>query len=102
MNSRDIPKLFENFIATYDADAKNAIWQSHSQRFRECWDHRIMTSGTDELNDAEIDEIVRILDSKGEGNTSADEAVAKAMIPQGVWRRLFKEILRRLANCARS
>jgi len=35
--------------------------------------------------------IIRILDRNGKGNTKNSEAVAKAMIPQGAWRRMFNE-----------
>jgi hypothetical protein len=54
MNTQDISKLFDLFIAKYNVEDKNAIWQSHSQRFRDFWNRRIMTGGKDELNDAEI------------------------------------------------
>ncbi len=35
---------------------------------------------------------MRILDRHGKGNTKPSEAVARAMIPQGVWRRMFNQI----------
>lgn len=92
MNSPDIPKLFAAFLADYDVDAKNAIWRSHSQHFNEFWGARILNREAGELNDGEIDDIVRILDRHGKGNTASDEAVARVMIPQGAWRRLFKQI----------
>ena len=51
-----------------------------------------MPGGKDERNDAEIDEIVRILDRHGKGNTTSSEAVARVMVPQGAWRRMFNQI----------
>ncbi len=92
MNKQDILTLFGTFLQTYNIEERNGIWQSQSRRFREFWDNRIASSRTQELNDAEIDEIVRILDRSGKGNTAASEVVARAMIPQGAWRRLFRQI----------
>jgi len=92
MNKQDILKLFGIFIQTYSIEDKNGIWQLQSQRFREFWDHRVVSSRAPELNDAEIDEIVRILDRNAKGNTTASEVVARVMIPQGAWRRLFRQI----------
>ncbi len=51
-----------------------------------------MAGGEGEIEDPEIDEIVRILDRNGKGNTKDSEAVARAMIAQGAWRRMFNEI----------
>ncbi len=51
-----------------------------------------MQKTSPELNDEEIDDIVRILDKNAKGNTKVDIAVARAMIPQGAWRRLFREL----------
>jgi hypothetical protein len=92
MNGSDVPRLFTEFLDDYDVEAKNAIWRSHSQRFNDFWKSRILNAGPGELTDAEIDDIVRILDRQGKGNTGDDEAVARAMIAQGAWRRLFKQM----------
>lgn len=92
MSPRAIEDLFGLFIATYSVDEMNAVWQSQSQRFRDFWNRRIMTPSSDEVNDSEIDEIVRILDRTGKGNTAASEVVARTMIPQGAWRRIFKQM----------
>jgi integrase len=73
-------------------DKKNAIWTAQSHTFRTFWTDRIMNGPEGELDDPEIDEIVRILDRHGKGNTKESEAVARVMIPQGTWRRMFNEI----------
>jgi hypothetical protein len=99
MNIQEVLRFFEAFAARYGVEEKNAIWQSQSQRFRDFWNRRIMPSGRDELSDAEIDEIVRILDRNSKGNTAASEAVARAMIAQGAWRRLFNQNKIRTASC---
>ena len=83
-----IKEDFAEFYQGYGEEGKNAIWQEHSQTFHSFWQQRIM-SGTRAPNDAEIDEIVRLLDKKGKGNSPGDEAVAKVMVPQGAWRRMF-------------
>jgi hypothetical protein len=92
MNQDEIANLFANFRRGYDAEAKDALWQQQSKAFREFWTSRVMGSGSGELPDSEIDEIVRILDRSGKGNTKASEAVARAMIAQGAWRRMFNQI----------
>ena len=66
--------------------------RAQSQKFRNFWTDRIMNRPDGELDDPEIDEIVRILDRNGKGNTKDSEAVARAMIAQGAWRRMFNEI----------
>src|SRR5690242_3681964 len=89
--TEDLRRLFTAFLQTYDLDKKNAIWTAQSQRFRAFWSERIMGQGGN-LEDADIDEIVRILDRHGKGNTKESEAIARVMIPQGAWRRLFNEV----------
>ena len=85
-------QLFDAFLPKYDIEAKDAIWKAQSQQFRDFWSQKIMSGGAQELQDSEIDDIVRILDRNGRGNTAASEAVARAMIAQGAWRRMFNEI----------
>jgi Endonuclease NucS len=92
MNQDEIASLFASFRRDYDAEAKDALWQQQSKAFREFWTSRVMGSSSGELPDSEIDEIVRILDRSGKGNTKASEAVARAMIAQGAWRRMFNQI----------
>lgn len=90
--AEDLPKLFDAFIQVYDAEKKNAIWIAQSQKFHTFWNERIVGGPNGELGDPEIDEIVRILDRHGKGNTKESEAVARVMTPQGAWRRMFNEI----------
>jgi hypothetical protein len=59
--NQDIAKLFASFLQTYDVEKKDAIWKSQSQTFRTFWNERIRGGGTGELDDPEIDDIVRIL-----------------------------------------
>jgi hypothetical protein len=92
MDTSQLQQLFHRFLATYDADTKDALWARHSQQFRQFWSTRVVAGGKEELADAEIDAIVRILDKNGKGNTKESEAVARAMIAQGAWRRMFNEI----------
>ncbi|MGC1646155.1 MAG: hypothetical protein WA741_10030, partial [Candidatus Sulfotelmatobacter sp.] len=90
--SRDFTKPFAAFMQNYDADSQNAIWTAQRQKFRAFWTNRIMNGPEGDLDDVEIDGIVSILDRHGKGNTKESEAVARVMIPQGAWRRMFNEI----------
>src|SRR5215813_13397697 len=92
MNPQEITKLFQTFTERYKTEEKVAIWRSQSQRFRDFWNQRIMSGRKDELSDAELDEIIRILDRNGKGNNATSEAVSRVMIPQGAWRRMFNHI----------
>lgn len=84
--------LFKEFLEGYDAETKDALWLLQSSKLRNFWISKIMTPSVGDLNDAEIDEIVRILDRSGKGNTKSSEAVARTMIAQGAWRRMFNQI----------
>ncbi|MBI4378784.1 MAG: hypothetical protein HY578_06795 [Nitrospinae bacterium] len=92
MEKQKIIDLFNKFRTGYDEEDKAAIWSNHSRQFREFWNNKILNKGITDLNESEIDDMVRILDKNGKGNTKKDESVAKAMIPQGVWRKMFREI----------
>jgi hypothetical protein len=84
--------LFSQFLQTYNVGLKDAIWASQSETFRNFWDHKIANGIPESLTDNDIDVIVRILDRNGKGNTKDTEAVARAMIAQGAWRRMFHEL----------
>ncbi|MFM0263111.1 hypothetical protein [Paraburkholderia sediminicola] len=87
----NIAPLITSFLSTYDAKQKDQIWQQLSQRVRSFWTTRILSNDAGPLSDVECDEIIRILDRNGKGNTRDDEAVAKVMVPQGAWRRMLNE-----------
>jgi hypothetical protein len=92
MNPHQLADLFAEFLRSYDADVKDALWQEQSNVFREFWTSKVMSGGSGELPDSEVDEIVRILYRNGKGNTKASEAVARAMVAQEAWRRMFNQI----------
>ncbi len=92
MKSNDILEHFSAFILKYSQDEKNKLWENKSSLFKDFWYKTILSESVDEINDQEIDAIVRILDVHGKGNTKDSEAVATVMIPQGAWRRMFNEI----------
>jgi 5-methylcytosine-specific restriction protein B len=104
MENGKINDLFESFLSNYQEEKKNAIWKAHSEKFQKFWNERIMNSESPDLNDEEIDAIIRILDSKGKGNTRHDESVASVMIPQDKWRNLFRQLRMKkdLAICVNS
>lgn len=86
--NNDLSELSADFLKQYDAANKDALWQKHSQTFRDFWNNRILSPGDDPLSDDECDVIIKILDSKGKGNTRESESVAHVNMPQGAWRRL--------------
>jgi hypothetical protein len=89
MNKAQIAGLVTEFVKAYDAEAKDRVWKQHSDIFRRFWSERILAPDTASLTDDECDKIIRILDRNGKGNTKESEAVARAMVPQGAWRRMF-------------
>lgn len=92
MQKEEILKLFNEFLKTYDENRLTEIWHEHSKTFISFWNTKIMDSNVRNIAEAEVDEIVKIFDKHAKGNTKQDEAVAKVMITQGVWRRMFKDI----------
>ncbi len=92
MNIADFSRLFSEFSKQYNPDEKDRIWASHSERFRRFWNERVLGGPPGDIPQNEIDEIVRILDRNAKGNTRESEAVARAMIAQGAWRRMFNEL----------
>tara|TARA_B100000315_G_C14581579_1_gene590764 strand:+ start:2357 stop:3181 length:825 start_codon:yes stop_codon:yes gene_type:complete len=92
MKLEKIRNLFEEFIKNYDEKTKTDIWQRNSKAFWDFWKSRILNESVTELREQEIDQIIRILDIHAKGRTKDDEAVARTMIRQNIWRRMFKEI----------
>jgi hypothetical protein len=90
--NKALVELVAKFLESYDAPAKDAIWQQHSATFRRFWSEKVLSQRTGPILDDECDVIIRILDRNGKGNTKASEAVALAMVPQGVWRKLFNAL----------
>jgi len=86
--------LVIDFLKHYDAKAKDANWLRQSEVFKIFWSERVLAKGTNPLPDEDCDVIIRILDRNGKGNTKDTEAVARAMVPQGAWRRMFNEFAR--------
>ena len=80
------------FLESYDAPAKDAIWHQQSATFRRFWSEKVLAQGTGPIPDEECDVVIRILDQNGKGNTKVSEAVARAMVPQNVWRKLFNAL----------
>ena len=56
MEKQQIKQLFNQFLTHYDTEAKDAVWQAQSKRFRDFWNEKIMIGGQEELNDAEVDQ----------------------------------------------
>lgn len=80
---------FEGF---YDVEKKQKAWIELSAQFREFWSGRVMAADTDSISDDDCDKVIKILDRNGKGNNKDTEAIARAMVSQGAWRRLFNEL----------
>ncbi|MBU3611200.1 hypothetical protein ICN32_11615 [Polynucleobacter wuianus] len=87
---------FSSFLAEfdgfYDAPKKEKIWTELSNQFREFWSNRVMGADSSPISDEDCDKIIKILDRNGKGNNKDTEAIARAMVSQGAWRRLFNEL----------
>ena len=89
MNKPLIQDLISRFLQSYDLVAKDIIWQRQSAAFRKFWSEQVLAQDHEAIPDDTCDAIIRILDKSGKGNTPGNEVVAKAMVPQNVWRKLF-------------
>ncbi|MCP1576539.1 hypothetical protein J2S30_004918 [Herbaspirillum rubrisubalbicans] len=87
----DTRELLHQFQASYDAPARDQRWKELSRQIQDFWADRILPQNGSPISDTDCDEIIRILDRHGKGNTKHAEAVARAMIPQGAWQRLLNE-----------
>jgi len=92
MENEKIKEIFDTFLKSYPEEQKSSLWTIQSTNFRKFWNERIIIPDSQELTEQEIDEIVRILDSHGKGNTKDSEAIAGVMIPQGAWREMFRKL----------
>lgn len=92
MSVEELLKQFNEYATESEVDRIATAWERHSDFFKNFWTNKIMHSDYPPLTDSEIDEVVLILDKNAKGSTQNTIAVARVMIPQGVWRRLFKEI----------
>lgn len=92
MKKEEILRYFSDFRANYDEDISAEIWRIHNKTFNDYWKGKILNDSVKELNEAELDQIIRILDRNAKGNRKGDQAVARAMVSQGTWRRMFREI----------
>jgi len=92
MNKAELQSLASQFAEQFDAKASDAVWLNHQKTFQQFWNTRVRTADGRLIPDSECDEIIRFLDRNGRGNTRQSEAVAKAMVPQGVWRKLINRL----------
>jgi len=91
MEEKTFTSLMPKFKDFYDSVAGDQIWETQKQKVRKFLNERVMGDEPGPISDDECDEIIRILDRNGKGNTKGSEAVARAMVAQGAWRRLFNE-----------
>jgi len=84
--------LVVKFLESYDASDKDAIWQQHSATFRRFWSDQVLAKGTGVISDDVCDVVIRILDYHAKGKTKESEAVARTMVTQNAWRKLFNNL----------
>lgn len=84
--------FWPEFQGIYNSEKKQNDWANLSKQFRDFWQFRIMASDSETISDDDCDKIIKILDRNGKGNTKDTEAIARAMVSQGAWRRLFNEL----------
>src|SRR5260370_33052187 len=90
--NEQLETLIAEFKKTYDARTKDEVWRRQSLAFRQFWSERVLAKETGAIPDEECDVVIRILDRNGKGNTRDSEAVARAMGPQNVWRKLLNAL----------
>jgi hypothetical protein len=86
-----IASFATEFLKTYDAPSKDQRWKQQQDAFRSFWANRILAATSAPLTEDECDVIIRILDTSAKGHTKDTQAVARVMVPQGAWRRMFNE-----------
>ncbi len=87
----ELKALVASFLDGYEESRINAIWHDQSRRLRDFWTTRVMAPAAGTISDDDCDRYIAILDRNGKGNRKGSEAVAKVMVPQGAWRKLFNE-----------
>lgn len=92
ISNADLLEKYAEFSASYNAQDRDKIWIDLSQRVRDFFQNRILSRDGKVISDEDCDAIIAILDRSGKGNTKSSEAIARAMIPQGAWRRMVNEL----------
>src|SRR2546430_914847 len=91
MPPNQIPELAKRFFESYDPAGKDEVWKQQSHSFRKFWKERVLNVNSPALTEDECDSVIRILDRNGKGNTKKTEAIARVMVPQNAWRKMFTE-----------
>jgi hypothetical protein len=92
MSQMTFSAFLSEFEGGYNHSDKERLWENLSAQFREFWINRVMGSDSDPISDGDCDKVIKILDSNGKGNNKHTEAIARAMVSQGAWRRLLNEL----------
>jgi hypothetical protein len=80
----------ERDVATGQLSAR--LWAAHSALVRDFWQRRVMAADSAPISDDDCDPVIRILDRNAKGNTKESQAVARAMVAQGAWRRMINKL----------
>ncbi|RZI58237.1 MAG: hypothetical protein EOP37_16740 [Rubrivivax sp.] len=92
-SSSDSPQpilaAFRSFLARYDASSMDDEWKRINGVFRTFWIQRIVGGGQGPLTSSDVEPIIRLLDSKGRGNTKGSQSVGQTHVAQGAWEKLL-------------
>ena len=68
--SEELQKRFRGYLNETNVDEIESTWERQSRTFRDFWDKQIRDEKAPPLSDADIDEIVLILDKTAKGSSS--------------------------------
>lgn len=91
MTTITLSTQINQFLSKYDQVKMDELWAIQSQQVRDFLNNMVLSDEPSPIPDIECDEIIRILDRNGKGNTKDSQAVARAMVPQGAWRRMLNQ-----------
>lgn len=87
-----IRKSIDIFLSEYQEKEKETYWNKKSQEFHLFWNDKIKNTDYKILKQSDLDDLVKIIDSKARGHKSEDEAIARTGIYQGLWERAIKDL----------
>jgi len=92
MEVSQVQNFFNQFLAQYDVEGMDDIWETQSSIFHEFWKGKILNKSYKELTTPDTDAIIRLIDSKARGHQKSDQVVAHVGLYQGLWERLFNDL----------
>jgi len=91
-----IQQKFKEFAASPGREKEPAVWKEHQKSFHQFWQSKILpnTKSSALSETADYDPIIKLIDSKARGfNRQIDIAVAHVGLRQGMWHRMFNDLV---------